>query len=143
MPEGIAIQAKVTWTEGLQFVGSGGTSGATVLLGGGPQHGGPGMGVRPVEALLISLAGCTGMDVISILRKKRQRVTSFHVNVRGLQEEEHPHRFIRVELEYVVRGEDVSEKAVARSIELSLTKYCSVTASLNCDVEHAFRLEQG
>lgn len=143
MSEDDAYQARVTWTEGLEFVGRGGVSGASFVLDGAPEHGGLGSAVRPMEALLISLAGCTGMDVISILRKKRQRVTDFHVNVRGFRAKEHPKRFLRIELEYVVGGEDVSEEAIARSIELSRTRYCGVTATLNCEIGHTFRLEQG
>jgi putative redox protein len=95
-----------------------------------------------MEALLISLGGCTGMDVISILRKKKQRVTRFHINLRGTQAEDFPHRFTRIELEYVVRGWDISDQAVARAIELSQTKYCSVKATLNCEVAYTYRIEQ-
>lgn len=137
-----AYGAKLTWTEGLQFVGQAVVSGAAIVLDGAPEHGGLGSGVRPMESLLISLASCTGMDVVSILRKKRQRVTGFCVNVRGFRAEEHPRRYVRIELEYIVRGWDISERAVARSIELSQTKYCGVTASLNSEITHAFRIEQ-
>ena len=94
-----------------------------------------------MEALLISLAGCTGMDVISVLQKKRQRVTGFSVQVQGFRAEEHPRRYERIELEFVVRGWNVSDAAVARAIELSQTKYCGVTASLNCDITYTYRIE--
>lgn len=141
MSAGDAYHADVTWVQGLQFVGRGETSGVGLVLDGAPEFGGLGSGVRPMEALLISLAGCTGMDVVSILRKKRQHITGFHVKVRGFRAEEHPRRYERIELEFVVRGWDVSEVAVARSIELSQTKYCGVTASLNCDVSYTYRIE--
>jgi putative redox protein len=95
-----------------------------------------------MEALLLSLAGCTGMDVISILQKKRQRVTDFRVNVRGERAPEYPRRFVRIELEFVVRGWNISEEAVRRAIELSSTKYCGVTASLNAEVVRSQRIEQ-
>lgn len=135
-------EAQVTWVKGLQFVGLGETSGATCVLDGVAESGEVAHGLRPIEALLISLGGCTGMDVISILKKKKQRVTGFHIEIRGSQAEDFPHRFTRIELEYVVRGRDISEQAVARSIELSQSKYCSVKATLNCEVVYTYRIEQ-
>ena len=142
MTESSTYACRVDWTHGLQFVGEAETSGVAFVLDGSPEHGGDGTGVLPLEALLISLASCTGMDVISILQKKRQKVTGFAVTVRGTRAAEHPRRYEHIELEYVVRGRDVSEQAVARSIELSQGKYCGVTASLNAEISHTYRIEQ-
>lgn len=89
----------------------------------------------PVELLLIALGSCTAVDVISILRKKRERVTDYRVEVRGTRREEHPRAYTRMEVRHVVRGHNVSEKAVAAAIELSETKYCSVAATLRPGVE--------
>ncbi len=89
----------------------------------------------PMELLLIALGGCTGVDVVSILRKKRERVTAYHVEVRGARRDEHPRAFTRMIVHHVVRGYGLSEKAVARAIELSETKYCSVAATLRPGVE--------
>ena len=89
----------------------------------------------PVELLLIALGGCTAVDVITVLRKKRERVTDYRVEVRGTRREEHPRAYTRMELRHVVRGHKVSEKAVAAAIELSETKYCSVAATLRPGVE--------
>ena len=89
----------------------------------------------PVELLLIALGSCTAVDVITILRKKRERVTDYRVEVRGTRREEHPRAYTRMELRHVVRGHNVSEKAVASAIELSETKYCSVAATLRPGVE--------
>ncbi|HYY94083.1 MAG TPA: OsmC family protein [Pyrinomonadaceae bacterium] len=89
----------------------------------------------PVELLLIALGGCTAVDVITILRKKRERVTDYRVEVRGTRREEHPRAYTRMELRHVVRGHKVSEQAVAAAIELSETKYCSVAATLRPGVE--------
>jgi putative redox protein len=89
----------------------------------------------PMELLLIALGSCTAVDVISILRKKRERVTDYRVEVRGQRREEHPRAYTRIELRHVVRGHNVSEKAVASAIELSETKYCSVAATLRPGVE--------
>jgi len=139
--DGTHYEATATWVDGLQFVAQARSSGIAVVLDGAPDAGGTGAGVRPMEALLISLATCTGMDVISILHKKRQRVTGFKVHVRGQRQEEHPRSYTRVELEFVVRGWDLSEQAVARAIELSQTKYCGVTHSLKSEVTYTYRLE--
>src|SRR5919199_4464756 len=89
----------------------------------------------PLELLLIALGGCTAVDVITILRKKRERVTAYRVEVRGERREEHPRAYTRMEVRHVVRGHGVSEKAVASAIELSETKYCSVAATLRPGVE--------
>jgi putative redox protein len=89
----------------------------------------------PAELLLIALGGCTAVDVVSILKKKRERVTGYRVEVRGTRREEHPRAFTRMEVRHVVRGKNVSEKSVASAIELSETKYCSVAATLRPGVE--------
>lgn len=89
----------------------------------------------PVELLLIALGSCTAVDVISILRKKRERVTDYQVEVRGRRRTEYPRSFTHMEVKHIVRGHQVSEKAVAQAIELSETKYCSVAATLRPGVE--------
>jgi putative redox protein len=89
----------------------------------------------PMELLLVALGGCTAVDVISILKKKREQVTDYRVEVRGARREEHPRAWTRMEVRHVVRGRNVSEKAVASAIELSETKYCSVAATLRPGVE--------
>jgi putative redox protein len=95
-----------------------------------------------MEMVLLGLAGCTGMDVISILQKKRQQVTAFHLNIKGSRAEEHPKSFTRIEVEYVVRGHAIAPEAVARAIELSQTRYCSVMGSLKAEIITTYRIEQ-
>lgn len=87
-------------------------------------------GASPMELLMISLAGCTAMDVISILRKKRQNVTGFEIRIHGDRATDHPKVFTDFELEYVVRGVDIDPAAVERSIQLSTETYCSAHAML-------------
>jgi len=87
-------------------------------------------GLTPTEMVLVGLAGCTGMDVIDILHKKRQPVKSLELRVTGEQAEEHPHRFTHISITYVLKGEGLEAAAVQRAIELSETKYCSVAATL-------------
>lgn len=84
----------------------------------------------PMELVLIALGGCTGADVASILQKKRQRVTSYDIEIRAERRDEHPRIYTRIEVKHLVRGYGVDEKAVAHAIELSETKYCSVSAML-------------
>ena len=142
MAEIAAYRAEMRWTGGLQFVGRGMDSNGPVVMDGAVEHGGSGSGIRPMEALLTSLAACSGMDVISILQKKKQRVTGFAVEVEGQRAAEHPRRFERIVLSYVVRGYAVEPAAVARAIELSLTRYCGVTASLNSEIVSTYRIEE-
>ena len=95
-----------------------------------------------MEMILLGLAGCTAMDVISILQKKRQDVTAFEIRVHADRAEEHPRVFTHIVLEYVVTGRHVEIDAVKRSIDLSLEKYCSVHAMLSKSVpiEHTFKV---
>jgi putative redox protein len=124
------MDAKVTWKEGLSFSGSAET-GFVVPLGADPSVGGANDGFRPLELMAVSLAGCTAMDVISILRKKQQDVTGFEVRVQAEQAGEHPHVFTRAVITYDVRGHGVDEAAVLRAIELTATKYCPAQAMLS------------
>jgi putative redox protein len=139
--ENKVLGARASWIEGLQFVATGAQSGGAFVMGGASEEKDACRSVSPMEALLGALAGCTGMDVISILRKKRQRVTGLHINLRGHEAAEYPHRFERIEVEYVVRGWDIAPEAVARAIELSEQKYCNVRGTLNAEVVSSFRIE--
>jgi putative redox protein len=89
----------------------------------------------PMEMLLLALGGCTAVDVVSILKKKREQVTAYRVEVSGTRRDEHPRAYTRMEVRHVVSGRAVSEKAVAQAVELSETKYCSVAATLRPGVE--------
>ncbi len=89
-----------------------------------------GSAATPMELLLLALGSCTGVDVVSILRKKREQVTGYRVEVRGERRAEHPRSYTRLEVRHIVRGHNLSAKAVAQAIELSEQKYCSVAATL-------------
>lgn len=119
-------------------------SGNRIVMDVGEQDGGQNAGPSPMELLLVALAGCTGMDVISILRKKRQDVTGYTISVRGVRREEHPQTFAAISVEHVVTGKGISPDAVRRAIELSETKYCSVgaTLGLTAAISHTFRVEE-
>jgi putative redox protein len=105
-------------------------SGFVVHLDTKPPAGEESRGASPMELLMISLAGCTAMDVVSILRKKRQNLTGFEIRIHGDRATDHPKVFTDFELEYVVRGVDIDPAAVERSIELSTESYCSAHAML-------------
>ena len=125
----ITMDAKVTWKQRLSFDGSA-TSGFTLPLGSRPEVGGDNDGFRPMELLLIGLAGCTAMDVISILMKKKLEILSFEVSVHADRREEHPQVFTHAAIEYKLRGKNIDQVSVERAVELSETKYCSAQAML-------------
>ena len=89
----------------------------------------------PMELLLLALGGCTGVDVISILRKKRQHISDYRIEVSGERREEHPKAYTRLFVKHIVRGRAVSKDAVEQAIELSDQKYCSVAATLRGTAE--------
>lgn len=126
---GERIKAKVTWQEGMHFSGVA-DSGFDIQLDAKNEVGGSGKGMLPMELMALSLAGCTSMDVISILRKKRQDVTNFEVRVNAPRADEHPKVFTSATVEYVVTGHNVDEKAVRRAIELTAGSYCPAQAML-------------
>jgi putative redox protein len=101
-------------------------------------------GPQPMQLLLIGLCGCTGMDVISILQKKRQPFTGLRVQASAERADEHPKVYTKIHLEFVVTGDDVDAKAVERSIELSQTKYCPASAMLGevAEITTSFRVEE-
>jgi putative redox protein len=123
------MHAAVTWSQGLTFRATA-ESGFELGLGASPSVGGDDDGFRPMELIAIGLAGCTAMDVISILQKKRQHVTAFEVQVEAEQAEDHPHVFTRARLVYRISGRDIDRQAVERAIELSSTRYCPAQAML-------------
>jgi putative redox protein len=124
------MDAKVVWKNRMTFSGSA-DSDFIVPLGTSPEVGGDDDGPRPMELLAIGLAGCTAMDVISILQKKKQEVTAFEVRVHADRAEEHPRVFTRIVMEYVVSGNKVDRTAVERAVQLSSEKYCPAQAMFN------------
>jgi putative redox protein len=123
-------KAQVTWVgPGLRLVGE--AEGPAIVVDHAlPDEGRDETGPTPMRLLLIGLCGCTGMDVVSILQKKRQPFTGLQVKATAERAEEHPRVYTRIHLEFVVTGEGVDPGAVERSIELSHTKYCSAWAML-------------
>jgi putative redox protein len=121
------MEAKVKWQGKMAFTGKA-DSGHAVYLDTDAGVGGEDKGVRPMELLAIGLAGCTAMDIISILGKKRQVVTDFEVRVNAARADEHPKVFTAATIEYILTGHDLEEAALLRAIELSSTRYCPANA---------------
>ncbi len=135
------IEAKVTLLKDMQFGGKA-TSGHTLIMDADNEAGGANAGFRPMELLLVGFGGCSGMDVISILRKKRQQVSGLEINVKGEKRDNAPKVYKEVHIEYVVKGRGVEKEAVERAIALSLEKYCSVGATLAKagTITHSYRI---
>jgi|ERR1035437_837459 putative redox protein len=113
------------------FIGTSPSGHAQVIDTKGDRHAAP----TPMEMLLVSVAACTAVDVISILKKKRQDVTDYDVTITGERADEHPKKFIKFHVHHIVHGRGVSDKAVADAVELSDTKYCSVAATVRPTAE--------
>jgi putative redox protein len=123
------LTATVDLVDGMTFRATSGT-GHQVVMGAAPEVGGAELGPRPMEMLLLGLGGCTGMDVISMLRKMRQDVTSYQIRLNGDRATEHPTTFTAIGVEHVIRGRALSAEAVKRAVELSANRYCSAAAML-------------
>src|SRR5579859_4496059 len=117
-------------------------TGHVVVMDAAPEVGGGDAGPRPMEMLLVGLGGCTGMDVISMLRKMHQHVSGYQIRLSGERANDHPKIFTSISVEHVVRGRELSADAVRRAVELSATRYCSAAAMLNraAHVEETYRL---
>lgn len=113
-----------------------------VVMDGSPQFDGSGAGSSPKELLLMALAGCTANDVVPILKKKRVPLDNLEINVSGVEKDEHPKIFTSIHVEYVFYGEGIETQDVERAIELSTTKYCSVSAILSASAKltHSYRI---
>jgi len=133
--------ALVKQVKGMTFVGKT-DSNHWITMDGPEKFGGSDAGIRPKELLMLSLGGCTGSDVTSILSKKKIKLEGFEINITAESADEHPQVFTKMNLEYVFYGKNVPVKDVERAIELSLTKYCSVTAMLQkaMPIEHSYRI---
>ncbi len=131
---------KVVWNRGLQFVGTSG-SGHGVVVDSTPDEGGFDAGPSNTEYLLIALCGCTGMDVVTILNKKRVRFDDFEVEARGEKTAEPPNKLTAIHIVYRIWG-DVPESALKQAIELSEEKYCTVANTLRgvADITYEYHI---
>ena len=131
----MTLKAQVKWTDGMQFIARAGKGPAVVL-----DSSEGGSGPSPMEMVLIGVAGCSAIDVIMIMEKKRAQITAFQVNITGERAAEYPERYTDIHIEFVLHGKGIKPKAVEQAIQLSETKYCGAMASLNADVKAAYRI---
>jgi putative redox protein len=138
------MQVQLDWKEGLSFSGST-ASGFSLETSNDQDENGEKKGIIPLELMALSLGGCTGMDVISILQKKRQEVSAFEVKVNTSQVERHPRVWSQVEIEYIVTGKNIDPIAVERAIFLSADKYCPTQNMLKkaVEIDHSFQIIEG
>lgn len=137
------MKSRVKFIEGMQFVATS-DSGHAVVMDAPVSVGGKNTGTKPSELILMGLGGCTGMDIISILEKKKQKVTAFEMNINGEVAENLPKSFTGIHVEYVITGKDISEEAVKRAIDLSREKYClvGITLGKSADMTFSYKIIQ-
>ena len=123
------VTANVKWVDGLRFVGESGSVHA-IVMDAPVENGGANTGMTPMELLLGAIGGCSGMDVASMLKKKRLIVSDIEIKVNGEKAAEDPKRYTAIQLEFIVTGKSLPEEAVKKAIDLSMDKYCSVKATL-------------
>nr|VFK25247.1 MAG: putative redox protein [Candidatus Kentron sp. MB]VFK31515.1 MAG: putative redox protein [Candidatus Kentron sp. MB]VFK75546.1 MAG: putative redox protein [Candidatus Kentron sp. MB] len=135
------MKARIKWVEQATFLGESG-SGHAVVMDGAPEAGGRNLGVRPMEAILMGLGGCTAFDVVSILRKTRQSVKDCIVEIEAERAESAPKVFTHIHIHYRVIGRGISPDRVERAISLSTEKYCSATIMLGkaAEITHDYEI---
>ena len=132
----MTVQAHLKWTDKLQFVARAGEGPAVVL-----DSSDGASGASPMQLVLIGVAGCTAIDIVVILKKKRVNLSRFEITVTGEQAEDNPRRYTKIVITYMLYGKDIKPKAVEQAIALSEKKYCSAMASLNAEFSHSYRIE--
>ncbi len=136
------MKARVKWVEEATFLGESG-SGHAIVMDGPPDHGGRNLGVRPMEMLLLGMGGCTAFDVMLILKKSRQLVDDCEVTLAAERGDDEPKVFTRIHVHFIVTGQGLKEKQVARAVSLSAEKYCSASIMLGragVEISHDYEI---
>ncbi len=137
------MKVSVKWVDNVCFMGESET-GHAVVLDGAPEMGGRNIGMRPMEMLLIGMGGCTSFDVVTILKKARQKITDCVAEIQAERANEVPKVFTKIHVHFVVTGDTLNETQVERAIRLSAEKYCSASIMLGkaCEITHDFEIRQ-
>ena len=137
------MKTKIKWMQDVSFKGSS-ESGHEVVLDGPRELGGNGLGMRPMEMMLIGMGGCTSFDVVTILKRSRQQITGCIAEIEATRADEIPKVFTSIHIHFLIKGIDLQEKAVERAIELSANKYCSASIMLGKSVKitHDFEISE-
>lgn len=128
------LEVKMQWAGGFKFEGDS-AFGHKIVTDGARKAGGTETGFKPTELLLFGIAGCTGIDVVRILEKQRQKLSSLEIRVTAHHDEEYPKPFHTFEIKYIARGENLSEQKLAKAIELSESKYCMVSQTMQTEAK--------
>ena len=132
------MESIIKWTGKMSFLGET-PSGHQIQMDASEEVGGQNSGARPTELVLSAVAGCTGIDILSILEKMRLEPISFQMDIKGDRAENHPKRFTHIHIHYALEG-DLPEEKVVRAIKLSNDKYCSVSHSLNAEITTSYSI---
>jgi putative redox protein len=135
------MKATVKWLDNMSFVGES-ESGHSVVMDGPPDSGGRNMGVRPMEMVLLGMGGCTAFDLVLILQRQRQQVIDCRVELDADRADDVPKVFTRIHVHYVVTGKGLDDRKVARAVEMTAEKYCSVSIMLaqSVDITHDYEI---
>ncbi len=139
----MGINVKVRWGGRMSFIATDEDNHA-VLMDTRERIGGDNAAFRPVDLMLAALGGCSAVDVINILKKQKQDIREFRIEINGVQADEHPKYFTEINLEFVLRGKNIKEEFVERAIELSHNKYCSVGQTIEgkAKINNTYRIEE-
>ena len=135
------MNISVNWVDGMLMVGKS-HSGHSITMDGPPEIGGENLGVRPMEMLLLGVAGCTMIDVVSTLKKMRQNLTQCETKVNAERANDHPKVFTDIHIQFVIKGKDLDQNKVEKAISLSAEKYCSASIMLGktASITHDFEI---
>ena len=135
------MNISVNWVDGLLMVGKS-DSGHTITMDGPPESGGENLGVRPMEMLLIGVAGCTMIDVVTTLKKMRQDLSHLETKINAERATDHPKVFTDIHIQFILKGQNLDEKKVDKAITLSAEKYCSASIMLGetATITHDFEV---
>jgi putative redox protein len=137
------MKARIKWVQDATFLGESG-SGHAVVMDGPPDYGGRNLGVRPMEMLLLGLGGCASFDVVLILNRSRQAITDCVAEIEAERAAQDPKVFTAIHVHFIVTGKALSEKRVARAVELSAQKYCSASLMLGrtATITHDYEIRE-
>jgi len=135
------MNISVNWVDGLLMVGKS-DSGHTITMDGPPESGGENLGVRPMEMLLLGVAGCTMIDVVTTLKKMRQDLSHLETKINAERATDHPKVFTDIHIQFILKGQNLDEKKVDKAITLSAEKYCSASIMLGetATISHDFEV---
>jgi putative redox protein len=129
----------IKWIDNMAFEAN--VMGYKIMMDADPEFGGQQRGTKPKPLMLVALAGCTGMDIVSLLKKMRVEFKSLNILVEGTTTDEHPKKFTKMIVTYQIAGKDIDRSKVEKAVDLSKEKYCGVSASYQASIDIDYRIE--